>query len=73
MLAVMRGYESVQSMEVLIKTIKLTQDIFALNGREIDGHAYTWHVFVTGDQTCIYKLLGADGPTSLLAHRQLCP
>ena len=73
--AIMRGYESVQSMEDLIKTIKLSEDIFALNGSEIfiDGQSYTWRVFVTGDHMCIYKLLGADGPTSLLAHRQPCP
>ena len=64
-----------QSMEDLIKTIKLSEDIFALNGSEnfIDGQSYTWRVFVTGDHMCIYKLLGADGPTSLLAHRQPCP
>ena len=47
--AVMRGYESGQSMEDLIKTIKLSEDIFALNGSEIfiDGQSYTWRVFVT--------------------------
>ena len=57
-----------QSTKDLIDTTNFHDDLFAVSGSTIVIHrkVCTWCIFVAGGHIALCKLLGANGPTSLL-------
>lgn len=73
--SLLRGTEQKETLENLLKTAQVVDDVAKLDGGtvSINGEKYVVRVFLCGDHMLMYKIAGRDPPACTRDERRPCP